>query len=98
MEITIESTVKTTKQIPVPCFWVDKSEITGVTYRWIGLLDEKTLVTIFRSNSRLSITNEIPDNHNLVSVDRGYTLSTEGEFIEAFTSAYTQLSLQPVLV
>jgi hypothetical protein len=95
MEITITKQHTQTVKIPVPCFW--KSH-----YRWIGVIDDKTLITFVDYGDRCEISSfELPTPGNvwLEATQDGdhFNLTTEEEFFEAYDKAVKSITITPIL-
>ena len=95
MEITIKKQHTQTINIPVPCFW-------KTTYRYVGLIDESTLVTFVNFGSICEVTNyKIPDSGMVwleaTQTDENFAIATEDEFFEAYDNAMKLITINPIL-
>jgi hypothetical protein len=95
MEITIKKQHEQTIHIPVPCFW--KS-----TYRYVGLIDESTLVTFANYGSICEVTNyKFPESGmawlEATQTDENFAIATEEDFFEAYDEAMKSITITPIL-
>ena len=94
--ITIETTVQETKTVDliIPCFFRDLKE-----QDYIGLLDEDTVVTIYRNSDLLQIQNSKLwlKKNDLVNAYHNFTSCTETEFFDAYADVEQKMSLHPIL-
>lgn len=96
MTIQLTKKIETTEPVdlPVPCFFRDKAE-----REYIGLLDNDTVVTIFRGTDMLMIQNsklwlKVDD---LAKAYQRFHSCTETEFMEAYADVEQKMSLNPIL-
>lgn len=96
-------TIKTVKkepveiQIPCPCFFRDYSE-----RQYIGVLDDKTLVRLYRLSDYTSIINEDYSESESAknSISEAYNTMhscTEAEFFQAYDEIIESIFLHPKL-
>jgi len=95
MEITINKQHTQSVNIPVPCYW--KSH-----FRWIGLIDEKTVITFRLFNNSVEISSHIlPETGKIwlesAIVEDFYELATEEEYFEAYDQAIKSITITPIL-
>ena len=95
MEITIKKQHTETIKFPVPCFWRSH-------YRWMGLIDENTLVTFADYGDRCEMSSyKLPTPGNVwleATQDPDFfTLTTEEEFFEAYDKALQSITINPIL-
>lgn len=95
--LSIETREKKDIDIPVPAFFRNKSETD-----YIGLLDQKTLVTIY-NNGDLTIvknqdfTNSDSAKREILDAYNHYGSCTETEFLEKYDQVIESISLHPKL-
>lgn len=96
MTIQLTKKIEATENIdlPVPCFFRDKLE----SY-YIGLLDNNTVVTIYRSDDLLMIQNSklYMKGDELIRAYQTFTHCGETEFLEAYADVEHKMSLNPIL-
>lgn len=95
MEITITKQHTQSVNIPVPCFW--KSH-----FRWIGLIDEKTVITFRLFSNTVEISShELPDSGKIwieaAMTESFYEIATEEDFFEAYDKAIKSITITPIL-
>lgn len=101
--IKIILTQQVEKEIEIPSFWKDvvggKKEEDQVR-EFVGLLDEETLVRVWRSNDRTFIENVTLDGReaDIAKYEQKYEKSDEVDFLLEFNKAYKSLSLVPQLL
>lgn len=97
MTLTIKTKVSQENEIEIPCpFFARTKDQT----EYIGLLDEKTIVKIFKGMSlRYVLNTERSDthDHDLSVAYNGWVSCTEGEFLETFDAVIASISLHPKL-
>lgn len=94
MTVTIEKTQTEEIELQVPCFFRDKAE-----KNYVGVLDEKTVVVVYKSENFTIIKNSTPD---VLSLDLKEAYSkfhscTETEFMEKYDQVVESISLHPKL-
>lgn len=95
MEITITKQHQQSVHIPVPCFWAN-----GL--RWIGLIDEKTMITFVTYDDKCEMSNySVPSQISQIwleatQTDENYAIATEDEFFEAYDKALKQITITPI--
>lgn len=92
----IQITKKQTSQveIPVPCFFKNKDEDT-----YLGVLDEKTVVRIFKIGDHAIIINTTSDlcPEYIRDAYESFHSCTESEFLTAYDETIESISLHPKL-
>lgn len=94
MTVTIEKTQTEQIELQVPCFFRDKAE-----KNYVGVLDEKTVVAIYKSGTLTIIKN---GTLNILFVDlreayQHFHSCTETEFMEKYDQVVESISLHPKL-
>ncbi|HEX7906212.1 MAG TPA: hypothetical protein VF487_20200 [Chitinophagaceae bacterium] len=97
-KVTISTTQKTTitTEIPVPCFLrsLDEKE-------YIALLDEKTIVSVFKTDQLTIIKNSSIESsiskQELTDAWQKFHGCTEVEFLQAYDAVIESISLHPKL-
>ncbi len=96
MEIQITKQHTQSVHVPVPCFWKG-------AFRWIGLIDEKTVITFVTYDDKCEIANyQIPTAGSQVWLEAAqdgehFTFATEDEFFEAYDKVMKQITITPIL-
>lgn len=93
--ITTKKQVEETVEIPVPCFYRNNSE----TY-FIGVLDNDTVVKIYRGSDLLHISNSKMwlGEHELKDAIENWIKCTEQEFFDAYADVELKMSINPILL
>ena len=98
MKIETTKTEKQIIEIPVPSFYKD-GNCSETISDLLGVLDEKTIVRVFESQRRTSVTNfdTSLDTGDIVDAYLKWTPITEDQFFTAYNRALHSLSLTPEL-
>ena len=94
IQLTSLANTLVTSELPVPCFFRDKSE-----HSYIGLLDENTIVKVYRTDDLLLIQNSKLwlCEGDLIKASKEFHSCTEAEFMEAYADVEQRMSLNPIL-
>lgn len=96
MKIEVTQKIESTEQVElnVPCFFRDKSETN-----YIGLLDEDTVVTIYRNIDLMMIQNSklYIKTDELAKAKSNLFSCTESEFLDAYADVEQKMCLHPIL-
>ena len=96
MEITITKQHTQTINLPVPCFWTN-----GL--RWIGLIDEKTMITFVRYDGKCEIASHLVPSQvsqiwlEATQTDKDYAVATDEQYFEAYDQALKSITITPIL-
>jgi hypothetical protein len=94
MTIKIIKTESVETEIQVPAFFRDSNE-----RNFIGVLDEKTVVTIYSSDELTIVKNTTPQfaSRDIAEAYNEFYSCTEAEFLEKYESVIHSISLHPKL-
>ncbi len=94
MKLTIETKQTEQVEIPVPSFMRSKDE-----KHWVGILDEKTIVTIYANEDFVIVKNSTPEiaERELTEAHKTFHSCTEFEFLQKYDEVIESISLHPKL-
>lgn len=94
MKLKITKETETEVEIPVPCFFRSKDE-----QNYVGFLDEKTVVTLYKSGDLTIVKNTTPQyaERDIKEAWSTYHGCTEFEFLEKYDEVIESMSLHPKL-
>ena len=94
LKLSVEKKESQEVEIPVPCFMRNKSET-----EYIGVLDEKTVVTIYDNGTYRSLVNcELwVKQHDVAKAWNEWGGCTESEFLTKYDEVVEAMSLHPRL-
>ena len=95
MKITKKETVERTVEITPPYFW--RNPMSDSMTEMIGLIDDKTVVTIFDTKNYTKVVNGSPAYSEVETAFNKWNPITEEQFMQALNTAIEKLSLMPVL-